>query len=112
MGAARRPRERRVPAYDIKSVHEGFSTGSFVTTLRVRGYLRRKGWDRRDVQTCVTGLHPQDFYKSQEHLERPGVWLDIYRPRCSDEHMYVKFVFDDHSGVFVLLTFCVDGEQH
>ena len=54
----------------------------------------------------------EDLYKSQEHLGRPGAWLDIYRPVFEGRRMYIKFTRRADGSGFVLLSFCLDGEEH
>ena len=60
----------------------------------------------------MRGLESADFHKSQEHLGRSDVWLDIYRPRVCGKRRYVKFVRDDTGGGYLILSFCEDGEAH
>ncbi len=107
-----RPRERRVPAYDLEEVVRAFRSGRYVLTGRVRRHLRRKRWNRSELERCMLGLEPTDFHKSQEHLGRPGVWLDIYRPLVGETRRYVKFVRDDAGDGYLVLSFCEDGEAH
>lgn len=110
--SARRVRERSIPAYDLETVRDAFETGHFESTRRVRRYLYRKGWDRERVRECVASLGPEEFHKSQQHHNRPGVWLDIYRPHRRGERLYVKIVLHEGEDFFLVLTFCVDGEPH
>jgi len=112
MEDARRVRERECPAYDLETVRHTFAAGRFEITRRVRHYLYRKRWDPECVSECVMSLGREHFHKSQEHRDRPGVWLDIYRPYCRGERLYVKFVLHEDGATFIVLTFCVDGEQH
>ncbi|MFU8891130.1 MAG: type II toxin-antitoxin system MqsR family toxin [Anaerosomatales bacterium] len=112
MEEARRVLERKFPAYDLETVRHGSATGRFEITRRVRRHLYRKGWDPERISECVLSLGREDFHKSQQHRDRRGVWLDIYRPHWCGERLYVKFVLHEDGETFVVLTFCVDGEQH
>lgn len=112
MSGGRRPRERWVPAYDLADVRAAFRGRRFLTTRRVRTHLEHKGLGTETVREVVCVLERSDFHKSQEHLGRPGVWLDIYRPDWGAERWYVKFVADGDAGHYRVLTFCRDGEQH
>ncbi|MDF1543270.1 MAG: type II toxin-antitoxin system MqsR family toxin [Anaerosomatales bacterium] len=112
MEEARRVLERQYPAYDLSMVRTAFATGRFEITRRVRRHLYRKGWDPERISECVLSLGREDFHKSQEHRDRRGVWLDIYRAQWCGERHYVKFVLSEDTESFIVLTFCVDGEQH
>jgi hypothetical protein len=52
-----------------------------------------------------------DFHKSQQHLDRPEQWLDIYRPWIDGVRMYVKFTVDADGDV-IIMSLCRDGEAH
>jgi hypothetical protein len=54
----------------------------------------------------------RDFSKSQEHVGRPGVWLDVYKPLLRGHRMYVKIVTLEGGRGYLLLSFCRDGEDH
>jgi len=61
---------------------------------------------------CITGLSSADFHKSQAHRTHAGIWLDVYRPVFGDERRYVKFTRELAGTRFVVLSFCMDGEDH
>lgn len=107
-----RPSERQTAAYDLADVRAAVSEGRYRLARRVRRHTRRQGWNREVVEACLRELDPGDLHKSQRHLERPGVWLDIYRPRFRGDRMYVKLVLDSPADGFVVLSFCRDGEKH
>lgn len=100
------------PAHDLAMAIIAFESGRYGFTRRVARHLKRRGWDRSFVQARIAQLTEADFHKSQEHRDRPGVWLDIYRPRYAYGRLYLKFVFDEERDAFVLLSFCMDGEAH
>lgn len=104
--------ERRLPAYSLAKVRDAFAEDRFEITRRVSRYLRRRGWDRSFLVACMVHLDPADFHKAQEHRDRPGVWLDIYRPRLPSGRLYVKFAVDPERDRFIVLSFCADGEAH
>lgn len=108
----RRPRERASPQYPLADVANRFAADDFSVTLRVQRHLDRRGWDGATVVSCICSTAPADFRKSQEHLGRPGVWLDIYKPVFVGRRMYVKFTACVNGAGFVVLCFCVDGEEH
>jgi hypothetical protein len=105
-------RERREPQYSLVSVRRAFLDGRFVITLRVRRHMALHDWKERDIVECVAGLSPVDFHKSQAHRIHVGVWLDVYRPVFAGERRYLKFTRELDGERFVLLSFCVDGEEH
>jgi hypothetical protein len=106
------PRERRYPRYCLESVHGAFLGGRFVITLRVRRHMALHDWTERDVVEGILALSPADFYKSQAHRVHRDVWLDVYRPVLEGERRYVKITQESKGERFVLLSFCVDGEEH
>lgn len=105
-------RERNHPAYPLDEVHGAFACGRFKVTRRVARHLTRRGWGAETVCRCIGRLNTEDFYKSQEHLGVPGVWLDIYKPFMGRERLYVKFLRMEEGDVFRVLSFCSDGEPH
>lgn len=105
-------RERGYPAYPLDEVREAFDSRRFKVTMRVQRHLKRRGWDVETVQRCACGLTPDDFCKSQAHRDRPGVWLDIYKPLFGSERLYVKFLKMEQGDVFRVMSFCGDGEPH
>ena len=107
-----RPLERREPAYGLTDVRVAFSEGQFQSTVRVLKHLHRRGWGRSTIRSCVQSLAPADFHKSQRHLERPEVWLDIYKPVFRGERLYVKFALLEYGQTYLVLSFCGDGEEH
>lgn len=104
--------ERRCPAYDLAGVQRAFAEGRFQVTVRVLEHLGRRGWSRRTIGCCVGSLTPADFHKSQQHLTRPGAWLDIYRPVFRGEKLYVKYTLQEDGERYRVLSFCSDGEEH
>ena len=104
--------ERDTPEYDLGEVRRALAEGRYEITARVRRHMRRKGWTREDLVGCACALTRADFHKSQQHLSREHVWLDVYRPWVGNERRYLKFVSDDEVSRFVVLSFCTDGEAH
>ena len=109
---SRRPMERREPAYGLAEVRRAFSEGCFQTTGRVLKHVYRRGLSRITIAACIASLTSSDFRKSQLHLERPDVWLDIYKPVFRGERLYVKFVLLEDGETYLVLSFCGDGEEH
>lgn len=104
--------ERRRPSYPLDSVQSAFAQGHFQVTVRVIRHLDRRGWNRTTVGSCIHSLMSADFHKSQRHLERPAVWLDIYKPVVRGERLYVKFTLLEDQKTYLVLSFCGDGEEH
>ncbi|KAF0207689.1 MAG: type II toxin-antitoxin system MqsR family toxin [Actinomycetota bacterium] len=107
-----RTRERGTPHYSLDAVRAAFTAGRFCVSGRVFGHLLRRGWKLDTVRDCVATLVPEDFYKSQRHVSREGVWLDIYKPVFRGECLYVKFTPLEGDLGFMVLSFCGDGEPH
>jgi hypothetical protein len=105
-------RERREAHYTLGRVQSAFLLGRFVITSRVRRHMAVHEWTERDLIDCVVALSSADFHKSQAHRSHEGVWLDIYRPVVAGERRYLKFARELSGSRFVLLSFCVDGEDH
>jgi len=108
----RRPRERARPHLPLAVVVHCFAADDFSATARVQRHLDRRGWHRATVVSCICSMASTDFHKSQEHLGRPGVWLDTYKPVFEGRRMYIKFTKREDGSGFVLLSFCLDGEEH
>lgn len=104
--------EKHVAHYELGVVRHAFEAGLFAVPGRVTRYLKSAGLTLDDVVECMAGLSSTDFHKSQAHLGRPGIWLDIYRPHFRGRRMYVKFAVHEDGRRFVLLSFCGDGDPH
>ncbi|MDP2181110.1 MAG: type II toxin-antitoxin system MqsR family toxin [Actinomycetota bacterium] len=105
-------RERFRPHYVLEELKAKIAAGEHYATKRVGAVLSRHGWDESDIEDCVANLTSSDFFKSQAHTKRDGVWLDIYKPTYEGERLYVKFVIDEDGCTIVVLDFCEDGEIH
>jgi hypothetical protein len=107
------PVEKGQAHYLLSEIQARFcEADGYLITGRVRKHMALAGWDEADVQTCVAFLEDGDFYKSQAHSSRPGVWLDIYKPIYDGETLYVKFTEHEDGRTVVLLSYCVDGDEH
>ncbi len=104
--------EKREPHYDLERVKRAFRADDVVTPTRVKRYLAARKWNTRTVCEVFETPKPRDLHKSQAHRERPGVWLDIYRPTTVYGRLYVKFTMHEDGRRFVVLSFCHDGEAH
>jgi hypothetical protein len=100
------------PHYALGEVASAFRDGSFVVPARVARHLRSCGWDRESVCDCVLALGIESFHRSVPHRIRRDVWLDIYRPVFRGERMYLKFTVHERDGWFLVLSFCLDGQEH
>ncbi len=100
------------PHHELESVRRAFLDGRFVITSRVRRHMALHDWTERDIVDCISGLSPEDFHKSQAHRMNEGVWLDIYRPGFAGRRLYVKLTREMKGNRFVVLSFCLDGEDH
>ena len=107
-----RPPEKRRPHYDLELVKARFEAGEFEIPSRVRRHMALNGWTEDFGLDCVRSLRAEDFHKSQAHHARPGVWLDIYRPRFAGERYYVKYTIFEDGRRMLLLSFCRDSEPH
>lgn len=104
--------EKSEAHYPLCVVRRWIAEGRYVIPRRVRRYMDRREWTEADLRACIHAIDPRDFHKSQQHLERPGVWLDIYRPRFDGCRRYLKLTVAEDGQGFVILSFCVDGEAH
>jgi hypothetical protein len=100
------------PHYDLKEVQSAFRLGGYAIPNRVRRHMDRKGWSDAELQSCIEALGLEDFHKSQPHLARAGVWLDIYRPVLLGRRRYLNVTEAEHGSGFIVLSFCMDGEAH
>ena len=102
--------EKRAPHYSLALVRTLVRAGSVTITARVYAYLRARGWEVEYVERCLECLAQADLHKSQAHRDRPGEWLDIYRPTFEGQRLYVKFTVE--SRIVRVLSFCIDGDEH
>jgi hypothetical protein len=104
--------EKREPHYPLADVKAAVRADRYIIPGRVDEHMRSRGWRRAYAHECLLGLEVFDFHKSQAHRARPGVWLDVYRPRHCGERLYVKLTIHEDERRFILLSFCGDGEEH
>lgn len=104
--------EKRQPQYPLFKFKTAVRDGRVMFPGRVDAHLRSCGWARSDIIGCLLSLRGEDFYKSQIHRTRAGVWLDIYKPVCLGERLYVKLTLHEDKARFIVLSFCRDGEEH
>jgi predicted transcriptional regulator len=105
-------REKASPHYDLETVRRAFRCGRAEVTSRVARHMRSHGMGRPTLFACVDALGPRDFHKSQVHITREGVWLDIYRPWVTGDRMYLKITEHEDGVSMLVLTYCRDGEAH
>lgn len=106
------PGEKSEPHYDLDDVKLCCATGELDIPRRVRRYMGRQEWVDADLAACIATLRASDFHKSQKHSDRPGVWLDIYRPRFEGSRRYLKLTVRECGRGYVVLSFCRDGQAH
>ena len=102
----------RIAAYDIAAIQARVRAGRLVIPRRVARDAKRQQRSERDITAVICSLTPDDLHKSSPHLSRPGVWLDIYRPRCDLGRLYVKLTLHENGVDVLVLSFCRDGEAH
>lgn len=104
--------EKRQAHYELERALEAFVGGRFVITSRVRRHMAVHDWTENYIIDCLSGLSSSDFHKSQAHRVHGGIWLDVYRPVMGSQRLYLKFTQQHDGDGFILLSFCVDGEDH
>lgn len=104
--------KRNAAAYRLDFVQHQMRADRYVIPMRVRRYMRRQGWVEEVLVGSVCSLESRDLHKSQSHASRPGVWLDVYRPRMGGRRMYLKVTLHENGEDVLILTFCRDGEAH
>ena len=60
----------------------------------------------------MASLETTDFFKSQQHIDRADAWLDVYKPLHAGERLYVKLTLLENGSEYLILSFCLDGDQH
>jgi hypothetical protein len=60
--------------------------------------------DRNGIIAVVLSLEPQDFYKTMESEQRPGLWQDVYHKRYGVNDLYIKLQIDA-DGRAVIIQF-------
>jgi hypothetical protein len=103
--------EKPAAHYDLDEIKRRVAGGHYALTRRANRHATSKGWTREYVAECFALLDEGDLHKSLQHRDRPGQWLDIYRPRIGGRRMYVKFTVTAAGNVLVM-SFCMDGEAH
>jgi hypothetical protein len=105
-------RECGGPAYELGFVRGQMARGRYVLPARVKRHVRARGWDEAFVIECMLVLDASTYHKSIAHHERPGIWLDVYRPCVRGRRMYVKFTLFEDGERLLILSLCVDASAH
>jgi motility quorum-sensing regulator/GCU-specific mRNA interferase toxin len=78
------------PTYDLNTIQEYVRSGLYRITLSAKQGAVALGMDTSDIETCVLGLTPKDFYKTMEAKKLPGIFQDVYRPIFGRCELYLK----------------------
>lgn len=74
------PYDEHTPTYELQKVQ--WLVGQGALTCSVSRMASRGGevvsLDRNGIIAVVLSLEPQDFYKTMESEQRPGLWQDVY----------------------------------
>ena len=96
----------------LEEIKTAFAAGDYLITGSVRKVLARNSWDESDVKACVSALTKADFYKSKPATNRPGEWVDVYKPVYGEIPMYLKYTIDEDGRTIVMLSFYEDSQIH
>jgi hypothetical protein len=93
------------PSYDLSEIKKYVIQDLFQVSGSAFRDMAALGYDREDIQQCVLALKPSDFYKSDPSLEKPGMFLDVYRPWYCNRQLYVKLQMTEHARPVIVVSF-------
>ena len=104
------------PTYDINEVKRLVANGQFATIEKVRGFIRTRYPDIGEtelIKNVFNTLQLEDFYKTFELNNFPGVYGDVYRVEYDEMTWYVKFMKDEGERIRIRILSCKwDGYQY
>ena len=55
-----------------------------------------------EIIAVVKNLRPEDFHKTMESTDFPGLWQDVYKPEDKGLRLYIKLqIWDNGKGVVI-----------
>lgn len=104
------------PTYDLDKVKQIALDGERLNVSgRTLQWLANHGYpDYETVQNIVLSLKEAHFYKSDELVNIPGMYGDIYQPEYDGEIWYVKLFLSSlgNREIVRVWTCCLDGFIH
>ena len=104
------------PGYSLAEMKELARTGRFRPTGRVFDYLDEHYGEvgpKKVIMEVVSELDEEDFVKSVELRNRPGVMADVYVGGWYDDtSWYVKAFIEDESLTLMVWSLAWDGSLH
>ena len=103
------------PSYPLDKLKSLIERGRFAPTIRVYNYLDRKYDDSPEkvIREVFNSLEAEDFFKSEELRNRPGIMADIYIGGYYDDTDWYVKAFIEHDELEVQIwSLCHNGEQH
>lgn len=92
-------KSKREPTYDLSEIQRLVANEQYLISTRVRKCLVNHGYDPVEtVKDVIESIQPENFYKSDELRNCPGVQADIYHHvQCYKDLWYVKY-FENSEG--------------
>jgi len=90
------PYDEHTPTYDLQQVQWLVGQGELsrvISYVAVAG-ANELGFSREDIVEAVLSLGENDFYKSMEAEQFPGLWQDVYHLWYRGVLLYIKLQMD------------------
>ncbi len=104
------------PTYPLEDMKALVAAGKFRPTMRVMSYLKNHYTDvapEKVVERVFESLSEDDFLKSVELTQRPGIMADVYAGGWYDDtEWYVKAFIENESITMQIWTLAWDGSNH
>ena len=82
--------KRALPSFDLNEVKGLVEKGQWRPTGEAVRCARELEFDSEDIVECIRELVANDFYKTMESTELPGMMQDVYRPWYCGAQIYLK----------------------
>jgi len=98
------------PSFSLAEIQAKVEAGFFVVTEKALLGVAELGFDRSDLEECITHLDEADFYKTMAAKKRIGLMQDVYRCMHLDASVYIKLQLS-RAGRVVVISFKRDQSR-
>lgn len=93
---------RPTPSHSLNAVQEAVRQGAFQIRGKAVETASEVLCDKEDIRECILNLTDDDFYKTMESRDRPGLWQDVYKTHHYSFPVYVKLQMTARGTAYVI----------
>ena len=95
--------------YDLERIKALLQEGRYHPTITAVKTADSIGFSETQIIEVLLELGPADFYKSMTSNFNHRIWQDVYKKKCKEINLYIKFkVNETDENLVVILSFKED----